>query len=214
MPNWCSTDYEFIGPKKQLEKFVDKLHEWTLHNVRDNDFGNRWLGNILGNAGYDWEKTYCRGSIVYLPDKEDIVSSYSQDNIYNVALQTETAWRAMNEVWDKILEQFPGVSYVYFEQEPGCQVYNTNDVDYEFFPWDYWIDSYLDSKKDPGLYHKYEVLDGTDPGFELDEFLDTFRDIFNDNNLTADEIIQRVKDDFTNANVSYVEINEIDRREE
>lgn len=187
MANCCTTDYVFIGPKQQLENFVDELHKRTFHSGR-----NR---------------------ITYMPEKDDIISSYIYPDLYSVSLQTETAWRAMNDAWNKILKQFPGVSYVYFEQEPGLRIYITNDSDYEYFPWDYWVNSHLDSEADPDLYKKYAVLDGGEPGFEEDEFLDTFRDILGDNTLTDDDIVQRVKEDFSNAAVSYVEINEIKRIE-
>ena len=185
MANCCTTDYVFIGPKSQLENFVGELHKRTFHRFR--------------------------GTITYIPEKEDIISSYIHPDLYNISLQTETAWRAMNESWDKILKQFPGVSYVYFEQEPGLRIYITNDLDCEFFPWSYWVNIHLDSEADPDLYEKYAVLDGGEPGFEEDEFLDTFRDILGDSTLTADDIVQLVKQDFASAAVSCVEINKIKR---
>lgn len=185
MANCCTTDYVFIGPKQQLENFVDALHKQTFSG--------------------------CRITITYMPEKDDIISSYIHPNLYNVSLQTETAWRAAHGAWNKILVQYPGVSYVYFEREPGLQIYLTNDLDCEFFPWDYWVNIHLDSEADPDLYQKYAVLDGGEPGFEEDEFLDTFRDILGDAALTADDIVQRVKEDFSHAAVSYVEINRIKR---
>ena len=44
-------------------------------------------------------------------------------------IMTETAWGPMNEVFDLICKKFPGLTYYYQAEEPGCELYWSNDTE-------------------------------------------------------------------------------------
>lgn len=141
MPNWC---YNYITinneDKKELEKLNNLIEEWTSKDHVENGFGLNWLGNIVGNSGIDtWDEekhnfssgTRCRGTLVeYNLDEEELL------------ITTETAWCPMIQMWIKILEKYsPTSSLVFDAEEPGNEIYVTND---DYYRGLYYIDSCRD----------------------------------------------------------------------
>jgi hypothetical protein len=41
-----------------------------------------------------------------------------------------------------IEKAFPSIKVYYIEEEPGCEVFNTNDANGEYFPYRYLLDNY------------------------------------------------------------------------
>lgn len=119
MPNWCYTDYVIEGDKKELRTLYETLQrlDTKAELKTTSGFGSRWLGNLVTELGGDWEKVYCRGSIDWYDMEDD-----------QLKIMTETAWGPMTEVFDFIIEKFPGLSYYYQAEEPGCELYWTNDT--------------------------------------------------------------------------------------
>lgn len=133
MPNWCNTDYCILGSKKELSdlnKKMEKLENRKKSLVK-NGFGNTWLGNLVKSLGGDWEKVYCRGQWM---NRE-----YNKEkNTLNFT--TETAWREMDE-WRKFIEScYTTIRILYVAEEPGCGIYQTNDLDGVFFKDKYILD--------------------------------------------------------------------------
>ena len=124
MPNWCTTDYVFEGDKKDLQALYDTLQsiEKKQELSKTTSFGNLWLGNLITELGGDWEKIYCRGYI-YGPRLYDD----------HLVFSTETAWTPMNEVMDFVCEKLPSLEYLYQSEEPGCDLYWTNDSIGKYF---------------------------------------------------------------------------------
>ena len=120
MPNWCYTDYVIEGDKKELQTLYETLQRLDTKTElkTTSGFGGRWLGNLVTELGGDWEKIYCRGSIDWYDMEDD-----------QLKILTETAWGPMTEVFDFITEKFPSLTYYYQAEEPGCELYWSNDTE-------------------------------------------------------------------------------------
>ena len=133
MPNWCSTDYYIVGSKKEvldLNKKMERLENRKKSLVK-NSFGNTWLGNLVNYLGGDWEKVYCRG--------EWMCRDYNKEK-NTLTFTTETAWREMDE-WRKFIESYyTTIKILYVTEEPGVEIYKTNDKDAIFFKSKYVLD--------------------------------------------------------------------------
>ena len=133
MPNWCSTDYYIVGSKKEvldLNKKMERLENRKKSLVK-NGFGNTWLGNLVNYLGGDWEKVYCRG--------EWMCREYNKEK-NTLTFTTETAWREMDE-WRKFIEScYKTIKILYVTEEPGMEIYKTNDKDAIFFKSKYVLD--------------------------------------------------------------------------
>lgn len=133
MPNWCSTDYYVVGSKKEvldLNKKMERLENRKKSLVK-NSFGNTWLGNLVKSLGGDWEKVYCRG--------EWMCREYNKEK-NTLTFTTETAWREMDE-WRKFIEScYKTIKILYVTEEPGMEIYKTNDKDGIFFKDRYILD--------------------------------------------------------------------------
>lgn len=54
MPNWCTTHYTFIGKIDEITEFYRKINNWIDQKpLRTSGFGQKWLGNLLLQAGID-----------------------------------------------------------------------------------------------------------------------------------------------------------------
>lgn len=115
MPNWCYT-YITINcrDQKSAETMHENIKEWMSSNYCENDFGNTWLGNIIGNSGIDSINENgifslrCRGAITYL-DQDD-------EQIFII---TETAWKPMLRMWSILCDTYLG-------KEQYELIYSTN----------------------------------------------------------------------------------------
>ena len=131
MPNWCDTQYKIIGKKEEVQDLYSKIQQ--LQNMEEplepNGFGNLWLGCLVTILGGDWNKIYCRGHII----------DYSLDDSV-LSIDTETAWSEMQEVRQFIQQIYPSLEILYYEEEPGWGIYQTNDHDKRFFSFRYILD--------------------------------------------------------------------------
>ncbi|MBM6864559.1 hypothetical protein H6A66_05160 [Bacteroides caecigallinarum] len=133
MPNWCSTEYYVVGSKKELSDLNEKMEK--LENRKEslvkNGFGNTWLGNLVKLLGGDWEKVYCRG--------QWMCRVYNKEN-NSLTFTTETAWCEMDE-WREFIEScYKTIKMLYVTEEPGCGIYQTNDLEGVFFKDKYVLD--------------------------------------------------------------------------
>lgn len=118
MPNWCDTTYKCVGDLKEVKelhralKYIDKRKTTIVKN----GFGKWWLGNLVTKLGGDWEKYRCRGEITDYAIEGNVVTIYQS-----------TAWCEQEGVRECIEKKFPSIKVYYREEEPECEVYNTND---------------------------------------------------------------------------------------
>ena len=133
MPNWCDTTYKCVGDLKEVRSLYKtiKSNDKRKTSRIKNGFGTLWLGNIIDALGEDWEKLRCRGSIYY----------YELDgNVLTIC--QNTAWCEQEGFRECIEKKFPSIKVYYREEEPGCDVFFTNDDTGEYFPERYFLDCY------------------------------------------------------------------------
>lgn len=150
MPNWCDTIYKCVGDPKEVRELHEVLER--MNNRKDpqkqSDFGYMWLGELVNELGFDWEKYRCRGEI----------TSYDYDGEGMVTINQMTAWCEQEGVRQVIQEKYPSIKVYYMEEEPGCDVYYTNDFTGDFFPERFLLDG-------EDVYEYFETIE------EVSEFV-------------------------------------------
>lgn len=132
MPNWCSTAYVIDGDAKevkQLYELMKGLEERKTPSV-ENGFGTTWLGCLVDALGKDWNDVRCRGSWNGLEMDGDVLK-----------FSTETAWAPCSETFDLVREAFPNLRYYFQAEEPGMEVYETNDEFGTYFSDRFFLDA-------------------------------------------------------------------------
>jgi|GEM_PF-1477788 len=169
MPNWCSSTYAFKAKGKN-KKELQRLHQTIAETIMgktipkekmvENGFGAGWLGNVAIVHGIDWESVSCRGDItvidVDVTGWGDADGSRDAEGLYYFKLETETAWTPTIELWDAVVKQYEGVSFVYTSEEQGCDIFINTDTEGQFFTQRYLLKISCDNVK---LIPKYWSLD-------------------------------------------------------
>lgn len=131
MPNWDSIQYTIRGEEKELQEIYDALLKMKESEHPD------WVGSALMGLGFNRKS---------LEDHQlrAFVREFSlEDGV--LVITTEEAW-CMTELPNLLLEVFPNLDILYIEEEPGCEIYETNDAEGEKYPERAKIDCYLDGK--------------------------------------------------------------------
>ena len=141
MANICCNSMKIIGDKKRLMELKESLDKCLENGI----CSFRKVAEVLKVEIPD--EVYCRGEISYV---DEVV-----DNI--LTMQTETAWRPMDEYWDIVTEKLE-LKYVSLSEECGVGVYVLhNDPEGQYFPENYVIDiweAYQDLSSD---YYYFET---------------------------------------------------------
>lgn len=145
MPNWCQTDITFVANRNEGQRAIDALHD-LYEKIRtqcngntslmDNGFGSEWLGNfaimykLIEPEQINNNNTnpyHCRGSI-------ESVEELEGENESSFYIQTEEAWTPCLAMWQEIIRRYYSINGValiemyYFADEPGSEIYDTNDT--------------------------------------------------------------------------------------
>jgi hypothetical protein len=148
MSNQCSTLYAVVGEEQELRELHRVMRE--LQDMREprleNGFGPAWLGCLVDALGGDWQKTRCRGEWHDL-ELADGVLRFS----------TETAWSPCEEVMRFIQSRYPSTCFYYKAEEPGLQIFESNDTEGRFFPERYLVDMLAPDGSD--LWEYYTDMD-------------------------------------------------------
>lgn len=138
MANQSDVVYKCIGDPKEvrsLYKIINANDKRKTSRVK-NGFGTLWIGNIIDALGEDWEKLRCRG---------EIIGYHIENNL--LTINQSTAWCEQEGFRECIEKKFPSIKVYYRDEEPGCDVYYTNDADRNYFP-----ERYLLNNNDEPLY--------------------------------------------------------------
>ena len=138
MANQSDVVYKCIGDPKEvrsLYKIINANDKRKTSRVK-NGFGTLWIGNIIDALGENWEKLRCRGEIIGYHIENNLLTIYQS-----------TAWCEQEGFRECIEKKFPSIKVYYREEEPGCDVYYTNDADRNYFP-----ERYLLNNNDEPLY--------------------------------------------------------------
>lgn len=143
MPNWNTTDYTLYGNKENIKRLytdlkktvdIDRTKESKPFTFLGNSY---WLGYIKKSLLPDVEEELpARGEISYI---EEEIEDHDND-MASLKLTTETAWVACSELMDKIAEKYD-LQLFYYSEEPGCGIFEANDVEGQFYSFRYMVDS-------------------------------------------------------------------------
>jgi len=136
--------------KDELQRLHNKLSATlqTPSNVK-NDFEPGWLGKVAIGHGFDWQQISCRGYIGHLGEIEQD-GNFSNRSYFT--LEVETAWAPTDALWEAIVEQYDGVSYVYLAEEAGNQIFTNTDATGLYFPERYLLEICGDAQIPEGWY--------------------------------------------------------------
>lgn len=230
MANDCITKYYFEGPKQDIRTFAQKLIEWTstynkdliekinderIHSARikgktpelfDLEKGaylKKRFVNLMYNA--DPSKIYPNidvyGEIIY----SNIESLLNDNNNPNpvLYLETNTEWIASNGVWYSIIDSyFPKIKFYYYELEPGCLIFNTNDLERKYFKIDYCVydrNNTIFKPQDRAYFPS--LIDLSEK-----EVIDTLRAFFHDSTSSVIELMKKATQEY---DISFDKINYI-----
>ncbi len=157
MPNWNTTDYTLYGNKENIKRLytdlkktvdIDRTKESKPFTFLGNSY---WLGYIKKSLLPDVEEELpARGEISYI---EEEIEDHDND-MASLKLTTETAWVACSELMDKIAEKYD-LQLFYYSDEPGCGIFETNDVEGQFYSFRYMVDS---EKEGIEYYNTFEQV--------------------------------------------------------
>lgn len=129
MPNWCEVAYRIEGDKQTLKKIMKAAKN---HKVRENS-SEDWLGNVLDALKIDFSKySYMRGFLLEPP-------LWDEDTLI---INTDEAWSRTD--FAEALEDNLPVTVYWIAEEPGCEIYETNDSDGKYFTEKYLVEYCLD----------------------------------------------------------------------
>ena len=136
MPNWCSTSYMIEGPHETLKKINDAI----LHHEVEEGSSPEWEGNILKALDIKWKR--------YDPDFPHQRHSYMRGFINEppslgentLEFDAEEAW-GVTDFGEVLEENFPDIKVYFIAEEPGMEIYITNDAEGKFFLTRYYVDT-------------------------------------------------------------------------
>ena len=136
MANWASTSYRIEGSKEDLEKVYNVIDEFMSERRKpiEVNASSEWEGNIiraLGATDEQMKNNYLRG----------FIEEYEMDGDI-IRIEAEEAWGTTD--FRQVLAQLmPELTIYYIVEEPGCEVYATNDADGKYFPKRFYVDAYV-----------------------------------------------------------------------
>lgn len=132
MANCCDTEYTFLGEKENI------ISLWT--DIKNAFASNDRLHHIKETLLPDVKEDFpSRGEIMYVDDEIFV----HDDGKADFSLATDTAWTACNELMRAITKKY-SVEMFYYSEEPGFEIFETNDKDGRYFSYRYVVDSSVD----------------------------------------------------------------------
>lgn len=141
MPNWDSIQYTIRGEEKELQEIYDALLKMKESEHPD------WVGSALLNLGYQ------RAFLDKCPLRAFVQEFSLEDG--KLVITTEEAW-AMTMFPSFLLNKFPNLDLLYIQEEPGCEIYETNDAEGNTYPERAKVDYCLDGKDGVEYFHSEE----------------------------------------------------------
>lgn len=194
----CFTNYVFISDKKiDCERFIKQLKTWMINNNNKKDISFK---NLLSKANLNYKLYDYTGEISYISN-----TVFEYKNKFICTIDTETMWTPSNNIWNDILDKyFPNITYYYFTDNMQDDIYESNDINYFFFDYDYRVNICIDEEYSynfPPDYIFNEIIEEEMPKFyskkELKEdILKYFNISITNNNYKMSSLIDIVVKDF------------------
>lgn len=154
MANWASTSYRIEGSKSDLERVYNVINALVTGKLKpvDETASEDWEGNIvkaLGATDKQVAENYLRG----------FIQEYEMDSD-TIRIEAEEAW-GVSDFRHVLKQLMPELTIYYIVEEPGCEVYATNDVEGKYFPERFYVDAcingdyesdYFDTEKQAMAY--------------------------------------------------------------
>lgn len=134
MANWASTSYRIEGSKSDLKRVFNVIDSFMTGKQKPvtETASDDWEGNIvktLGATDEQLSKNYLRG----------FIQEYEMDG-NTIRIEAEEAWGATD--FRHVLRQLmPELTIYFIVEEPGCEVYATNDADGKYFSDRFYVDA-------------------------------------------------------------------------
>ena len=127
MPNWATTNYVIEGNPESLKKISDAI----LHPTCEPGSDKSWEGNVLKTLSptLDLSKRYTRGFISDVPSFDKVL-----------AFSAEEAW-GVTDFDDVLTVLFDDINVYWMTEEPGMEVYQTNDAKGKYFTDRFFVDT-------------------------------------------------------------------------
>lgn len=130
MANWATTNYVIEGNPKSLKEIYDAI----LYPDCEPSSDKSWEGNVLRtiSPSIDLSKyRYMRGFIYDDPELSNVLK-----------FSAEEAW-GVTDFDDALTDLFDDIKVYWVTEEPGMEVYETNDANGKYFTDRYWVDTAL-----------------------------------------------------------------------
>ena len=135
MANWASTSYVIEGSKEDVSKVYQVIDDFMNGRKKPvaETASDSWEGNIVKTLGASDEqkKKYLRGFIEYYDFDGQVLR-----------IDAEEAWGA-TDFYEVLSELMPALTIYYCVEEPGCEIYATNDAEGKYFSDRFYVDSYV-----------------------------------------------------------------------
>ena len=132
MANYYFSDYVFEGEKNELDEMEAMLKR--LEAMKEEDFpikdvawGSTWLGFIVNDMGHDPKEFTTKGAWYNL----------KRLNENALSIHTESAWDAPDDIIDLFCEKWPSLKFYYYREQPESGIYEKNDAEDKYFPFNY-----------------------------------------------------------------------------
>ena len=128
MSNYCATYIRIVGVYKEAQLLYDLL-EWAKEKVPNGWIGE--IGNLLGVVDISDGNTYYRGTKEYISCRSRIEEIYFDAHTNEVTISSGDDWSPQLSVYSLLQKKFaPNCKLFFTGEEPGCDVYVTNDPEY------------------------------------------------------------------------------------
>ena len=150
MPNWCMTSYAIVGATKDVERISKTLKN---HSVYESSSDN-WEGNVLIELGMNYDKFKNRSIRGFVQDHE---LTRINDDESLLKIYCDEAW-SRTEFADLLGELFEDIGIWWRAEEPGCELYQTNDEDGDYFPERYFVDTCINGEYDSEYFTSKDAV--------------------------------------------------------
>lgn len=134
MANWASTSYCIEGSKKDLKRLYKLIDGFMTGKEKPfwEDSAENWLGNVikaLGATEEQMKNNYLRG----------FIETYELDgDVLRIAAEEAWGTTDFRHILKKLM---PELTIYYIVEEPGFEVYATNDADGKYFTDKFYVDA-------------------------------------------------------------------------
>lgn len=136
MANMASVSYAIEGPKENLQKIDEAIV--VAVNSDDNRYEMCQAAEYL-KLPIEEGKTRLGGEITEEPTWDE--------NTGALRFWSEERW-GLQDFAELLEKRFPDIKVFWIEEEPGMEIYCTNDSAGKYFPERYWVDTCID-----GIYN-------------------------------------------------------------